>query len=238
MIGSRRPSGESPGIRKSLPRRSGQRSLLHARSASAFQRWIGSTKPVGLSRPRSNTRAKRARSSGIVELGVGGIDIDRQVALLHAANSSRPRRPAGRSRGPSAERSAISTAKPSAFGVGRRGPRRLVAISDGSVQIGSPSLRQNSEKAQRGRLSPGYHLPWPKCRKPPGAKRSRRRRIRSSAQRLLGRADRGGVPLRRVEIVDGDEGRLAAHGQAHVLRDEIAVDRFAERVEIAPRTRR
>ena len=35
-------------------------------------------------------------------------------------------------------------------------------------------------------------------------------------------------------IVDGDEGRLAAHRQPHVLRDQIAVDRLAERVETRP----
>ncbi len=35
------------------------------------------------------------------------------------------------------------------------------AIRLASRQIGSPSLRQNSAKVQRGRLSPGYHLPWP-----------------------------------------------------------------------------
>ena len=53
-------------------------------------------------------------------------------------------------------------------------------------------------------------------------------------ERALGRADGGDVPFRRFEIVDGDEGRLAAHGQAHVLRREIAVDLFAELVEPRP----
>ena len=41
-----------------------------------------------------------------------------------------------------------------------RGPVSL-AMRSGLRQIGRPSLRQKSEKAQRGRLSPGYHLPWP-----------------------------------------------------------------------------
>ncbi len=35
------------------------------------------------------------------------------------------------------------------------------AISPASRQIGWPSWRQYSANAQRGRLSPGYHLPWP-----------------------------------------------------------------------------
>ena len=37
-------------------------------------------------------------------------------------------------------------------------------------------------------------------------------------ERALGRADGGDVPFRRFHVVDGDEGRLAAHGQAHILR--------------------
>ena len=35
------------------------------------------------------------------------------------------------------------------------------AIRSGFFQIGCPSLRQYSAKAQRGSVSPGYHLPWP-----------------------------------------------------------------------------
>ena len=33
--------------------------------------------------------------------------------------------------------------------------------------IAEISARQHTLKAQRGNCSPGYHLPWPKCRKPP-----------------------------------------------------------------------
>ena len=50
----------------------------------------------------------------------------------------------------------------------------------------------------------------------------------------LGRPDGGDVPFRRLEVVDRDEGRLAAHGQAHVLRCEIGIDLFAEPVEPRP----
>src|SRR3984957_5707887 len=66
-IGSRSPSGESPGVRNRLPRRSFQRSLFQREEdllASAFQRWIGRTNPFGVLSPESNTRAIRARSSG------------------------------------------------------------------------------------------------------------------------------------------------------------------------------
>ena len=54
----------------------------------------------------------------------------------------------------------------------------------------------------------------------------------------LGRADRGDIPFRRFQIVDGDEGRLAAHGQAHVAGLEIGIDLFAEPVEPRPGIRR
>ncbi len=53
-------------------------------------------------------------------------------------------------------------------------------------------------------------------------------------ERPLGRADRVGVPLARFEIVDRNEGRLAAHGQPDVVGDELLVDLLAERVERFP----
>jgi hypothetical protein len=40
-------------------------------------------------------------------------------------------------------------------------------------------------------------------------------RISSSASACFGRADGGDIPFRRFQIVDGDEGRLAAHGEPH-----------------------
>ena len=49
------------------------------------------------------------------------------------------------------------------------------------------------------------------------------------------RTERVGVPLRRLIIVDRNEGRLAAHGQPHVVRGKIGVDLFAERIERGPR---
>ena len=52
--------------------------------------------------------------------------------------------------------------------------------------------------------------------------------------RLLLPAHGAGVPLRRVEIVDGDEGRLAAHGQPHVIGDKVGVDLLAEFVQLRP----
>ena len=50
----------------------------------------------------------------------------------------------------------------------------------------------------------------------------------------LGRPERIGVPLGRLVIVDRHEGRLAAHGEADVLRDEVVVDLLSQRVERRP----
>ena len=50
----------------------------------------------------------------------------------------------------------------------------------------------------------------------------------------LGRPERVGVPLRRLVIVDRHEGRLAAHGEPHILRREVGIDLLAERVERRP----
>ncbi len=53
-------------------------------------------------------------------------------------------------------------------------------------------------------------------------------------ERPLGRADRSGVPLFRLEIVDRDKGRFAAHGEPHVVGDKRRVDVLAELVERLP----
>ena len=50
----------------------------------------------------------------------------------------------------------------------------------------------------------------------------------------LGRADGGGVPFLALEIVDRHEGRLAAHGQAHVFCLQRRVDLVAQPVERLP----
>ena len=41
----------------------------------------------------------------------------------------------------------------------------------------------------------------------------------------LGRTQRRGIPLRAVHVVDGDERRLASHGEAHVAVEKVAIDR-------------
>ena len=50
----------------------------------------------------------------------------------------------------------------------------------------------------------------------------------------LGRADRIGIPLPRLEIVDRNEGRLAPHGQPNVPGQQRRIDLFAQDVQIGP----
>ncbi len=69
---------------------------------------------------------------------------------------------------------------------------------------------------------------------------ARREAIAQPADQLvgedaLGLADRVDPPFQRLEIVDRDEGRLAAHRQADVLRGEVLVDLLAQPVELLPR---
>ncbi len=72
-----------------------------------------------------------------------------------------------------------ASSAPKAYGASSRANRPT------SSQSGRPSRRHTQAKDQRGSGSPGYHLPCPWCNRPPGAKRARSRRRRSSACRRL-----------------------------------------------------
>ena len=97
----------------------------------------------------------------IVDLGIARIDVVRQRAFLqHPFGGILERRqhvfgrdaePAGKAFG---EAMRIVDRR-------RRAPAFRSAISAAFCQIGLPSPRQNSENAQRGSGSPGYHLPCP-----------------------------------------------------------------------------
>src|SRR5450432_4633530 len=162
-IGSRRPSGESPGVRNRLPRRSFQRSLFQREEdllASAFQRWIGSTKPLGTLSPWSNTRAIRERSSGSDNLeSLGSTFGGRPASFCSQCEGSSNAGMMNSESTPSFL--AVDSAKRSASAMPDLRGLSMVAIRSGFFQIGTPSLRQYRPNAQRGRLSPGYHLPWP-----------------------------------------------------------------------------
>ena len=53
------------------------------------------------------------------------------------------------------------------------------------------------------------------------------------AQPLAG-AERIGVPFGRLIVVDRDEGRLAPHGEPHVMGREVRIDALAQRIERGP----
>ena len=67
-----------------------------------------------------------------------------------------------------------------------------------------------------------------------GRKARRRRRISVSAKARLVGTDGRGVPFRAIHVVDRDEGRLAAHREAHIAAATMSLDVVAERLDRAP----
>src|SRR5262249_61498330 len=68
---------------------------------------------------------------------------------------------------------------------------------------------------------------------------SRRKALPQAANELVGtralaRTEGDGVPFRRLAVIDRDKGRLAPHGQGHIVARESAIDLFAHGVERAP----
>ena len=200
----------------------------------AFQRWIGSTKPLRRVQPLIEHPRHARALFRIGQFGIAGIDIGRQRGfLLQPVRGILERRhdvfgieaePFARCLPQSARR---LRSRPCA---GSRSSR--------SGRNSSRSARRPCASRARTPSAAGFRrdtiCPARNAASPPGAKRARSLRIRSSASAALGRADRGDIPFRRFQIVDGDEGRLAAHGQPHVARLEIGVDLFAELVEPRP----
>ena len=56
----------------------------------------------------------------------------------------------------------------------------------------------------------------------------------SQAAGSLHRSQSIDVPLRALGLVDADEGRLAAHGQAHILRLQVRVDAMRNLFDLQP----
>ena len=167
----------------------------------------------------------RARASAIEELRIGRHRRSPAARLLPASSAPDPRRPAARSRRSMPSRSAIASAKRSRIlraGVAAARPR----ARSGPHRARS-ACRRAASRARRpsaAALRPDTICPARNAAGRRGAKRSRSRRISSSARIALGRPERRDIPFRRLIVVDRDEGRLAAHGQAHVLRREIGID--------------
>src|SRR4051812_22916972 len=53
-------------------------------------------------------------------------------------------------------------------------------------------------------------------------------------QAALVRPEGGGVPLLPIRMIDRHEGRLAAHGQPHVARQQLRVDGMTELLDLLP----
>src|SRR5205814_1884469 len=77
-------------------------------------------------------------------------------------------------------------------------------------------------------------LPLPVVQHPARSETGAQPASEAIGERPLVRAQRGGGPLRGGVVVGGDEGRLAAHGEAHVLPPQIAVDGVAQRLDRGP----
>ena len=105
-------------------------------------------------------------------------------------------------------------------GVGQQRDRRF--------QSGSPSVRHEAQSASAATLLPDDHLPWLRCTKPFGAETisagpPERRHAGACAARRLRRS----TPVDLV--VDRDERRLAAHGEADVTGGQPFVDAGSQR---------
>ena len=93
--GRRKPSGESPGTRNSLPRRSFQRSLRQRRDRAAFQRCTGSTIAARLVEARARTPAPCGRAPPDRRASEShGSTLTGSSRLLQRASAPGPRRPA------------------------------------------------------------------------------------------------------------------------------------------------
>ena len=197
--GSRRPSGESPGIRYRLPRRSGQRSLLPARGSASHS----SAGSAARSRSACRARVEHPRQArALLRDRPAWNRRDRRWPagrFLLQPVARDPRTPAARTRhrrraacaAPSAKRSASSIA-------------RLVRPFDVGDQVGVLPDRLAvlaPVEAERPARQAFAGIPLALAVMQQAARREARRaarRISSSASAALGRADRRGVPLRRL----------------------------------------
>ena len=177
----------------------------------------------------------RWRASGILELGIFRRDVRRQIGLLH--------QPFGRilvSRrdivGLDAEfrrRSRRAAPRPSRWS--RRSVQCLrgdaLRVAPDRLAVAPPVQRERPARQRFARIP--FALPI--MQEAAGGEPVAQAPDERVGERALGRADRVRVPLAQFEIVDRNEGRLAAHGEADVVAPELLVDLLAQRVERLPR---
>ena len=199
-----------------LPGRAGERRRSRAPAGA------GHSRPA---HPAPEHAAQAGPLHLVVQARLEGVDVDRQPALAPQevedvlvggmdvlVGEPQPRRELA----------------DEAFGILRRvvQGRAFVGEQRGLRQQGWPSARQQIDRSSAATARPGTTCPGRSAG-------SRPRRTAPAAcapvrrHSPLGRAQRIGVPFRGVAIADGDEGRLAAHGEAHVAGLQFAVDRIA-----------
>ncbi len=197
-------------------------------------RCTGSTKPAGVSRPRSNTLRSRSRSPASLRLIVHRIDIHRQLALsLQIVNR-------------------IFEGGVDVFGIQAQPPRqrlgempRFERSKVGAELLSEPAARDRAT-AERRRCASNKSAPSAAearpdticparsaAARPERSASARRSSSRSASLRFSG-PSAADVPLRAVHVVDGDERGLAAHGEANVAGANVLIDAAAERLDALP----
>ncbi len=171
---------------------------------------------------------------GIGELALERVDIDRQPPLLpqvvEAVLIARQRR-----RG--VELQALGEPGDEAVRLRRaeRGVARLVGgeepwVAPDRLAVLAPMAAQRPAR----QLLAGIPLPLAVMQQVAGTKAAGEAPQQLAGIGALRRAERVGVPFRAVGVGCRDEGRLAAHGEAHILGVEIAIDALAQRRQTRP----
>ncbi len=187
----------------------------------------------GLGEPALHDAPQPRAGGGIVQGFVGQLDVGRQVGLgLHRRQRILARRQ-GQQR---IDAQAVGEPPDQAVSVGDgRGRLTLLRQVGGAVAPDRPAVVAPVE-AKRPAGQGLARIPLALAEMQHAA---RPETVPQPAQQLLGEDRLGGprgvdVPLGRLEVVDGDEGRLAAHGQAHVLGLQVGFDAVADRVQRRP----
>ena len=183
--------------------------------------------------PRENTGDAVARLR-VLELGILGRDVRRQIGFFH--------QPLGRvlvgrrnKIGRDAKLGGDRAKQSLGVFIGRAGLLSLrsdaLRVQPDRLQVAPPVEREGPARQRLARVP----FALPVVQEAAGSETVAQAPDEPVGERALGRADRVRVPLARFEIVDRNEGGLAAHGQPHVVGDELLVDLLAESVERLPR---
>ncbi len=108
------------------------------------------------------------------------------------------------------------------------------AIRAAFCQIGLPSVApEQRERPARQRLA---RIPFALAVMDEPARRELGAQAADQlvGENALGRAKRRRIPFGRLIVIDRDERRLAAHGEADVMLGQIGIDPLAERIERGP----